>query len=314
MGLAHANSAMIKPNRQSNLLMTRRLLSLAVAVAFTLTLLPIPLPVAAPVRTPKDTSSPFPCQNRPCGCSSADQCWKKCCCFTNQQKVAWAKKYDVSIPQFVAHAAKDEANSESQMNLAELSDEQLETEICSLPDRVEIQHPPTEEHEDSPSTTPRTAARGLLGWTAGLLDLPQKHRPDKLIARLGAQVTHVTVQLRESFNTKFDEHSESKSVSVSVSDIRLVMIIKALECRGQGGQWIVCAPVAMPVSVCVAGQSETPAEFVKLVSERLSGGSRQPPVPPPRIGQAGRTLALSGRVRRIACEAAIICADSRVCR
>lgn len=260
--------------------MTRRLLSLAVAVAFTLTLLPIPVPVAAPGRSPKDTSSPFPCQNRPCGCRSADQCWKKCCCFTNQQKVASAKKNDVSIPQFVADAAKDEAKSEAQMNLAELSDEQLETEICSLPDKVETQHAPAEVHAGSPLTTPTTAARGLLGWIAGLLDPPHKHRPDELIARLGAQVTHVTLQLRESFNTKIDEHSES----VSVSDIQLVMIIKALECRGQGGQWIVCAPVAMPVSVCVAGQSETPAEFVKHVSERLSGGSRQPPVPPPRIG------------------------------
>ena len=28
----------------------------------------------------KDQSAPFPCQNRPCGCKTAEQCWKKCCC------------------------------------------------------------------------------------------------------------------------------------------------------------------------------------------------------------------------------------------
>jgi hypothetical protein len=28
----------------------------------------------------KDRSTPFPCMNRPCGCVSAEQCRKKCCC------------------------------------------------------------------------------------------------------------------------------------------------------------------------------------------------------------------------------------------
>ncbi|MFO0999901.1 MAG: hypothetical protein U0936_06175 [Planctomycetaceae bacterium] len=54
-------------------------------------------------------SQPFPCQNRPCGCRSAEQCWKKCCCFTNSQKVAWAKANRVDLPDYVLAAAKKES-------------------------------------------------------------------------------------------------------------------------------------------------------------------------------------------------------------
>ncbi len=56
----------------------------------------------------KDTSAPFPCQTRACGCRSAKQCWKKCCCFTDTQKVAWAKANRVTLPAFVVDAAKRE--------------------------------------------------------------------------------------------------------------------------------------------------------------------------------------------------------------
>ncbi len=39
----------------------------------------------------KDSSVPFPCQNRPCGCRSAASCLKRCCCFSASQKSQWAK-------------------------------------------------------------------------------------------------------------------------------------------------------------------------------------------------------------------------------
>ncbi|MBL8810580.1 MAG: hypothetical protein JNM43_10420 [Planctomycetaceae bacterium] len=267
--------------------MTRRLISLAVAVAFTLTLLPIPLPVASTGRTQKDSSQPFPCQNRTCGCCSADQCWKKCCCFTNQQKVSWAEKNKVTLPQFVVDAAKAESARKSDADeLARLSGDELETEICSLPNgahgevvsaetTADQNHAPTSAPgENSPSKDPQTPA---FRWIAGLLGLPPQDRFDDLVTELVTHASRAAKNLHESLLTAKVHDSGS------ASDIHFLLIIKALECRGQGGQWIVCAPVAMPVSVCVTGQSETPAEFVRDVSERLNGGSLQPPVPPPRI-------------------------------
>lgn len=61
----------------------------------------------------KDLSSPFPCMYRQCGCRNAEQCWRGCCCFTNQEKLAWAKEHGVQVPGYVAAAAAKEAPAKS---------------------------------------------------------------------------------------------------------------------------------------------------------------------------------------------------------
>ena len=71
-------------------------------------LFPLPIAPLPQDLQEKDSSEPFPCQNRLCGCRSAEQCWKKCCCFNNGQKVAWAKANKVKVPDFVLAAAKKE--------------------------------------------------------------------------------------------------------------------------------------------------------------------------------------------------------------
>lgn len=60
----------------------------------------MPLP-AIGLPTGKDKSSPFPCMNRTCGCMTAEQCWRSCCCFTNQQKLEWAREHGVAVPDYV---------------------------------------------------------------------------------------------------------------------------------------------------------------------------------------------------------------------
>jgi len=88
---------------------SRRLLAFVVAASLLVSVVPIPVGRSAP--QDKDSSRPFPCQNRPCGCRSADQCWKQCCCFTNAQKVAWARSRGVHPPAFVLAAAQSETRS-----------------------------------------------------------------------------------------------------------------------------------------------------------------------------------------------------------
>lgn len=46
---------------------------------------------AAPAAHGPDGKLPFPCQNRPCGCRSASNCLKKCCCFRPSQNSATAR-------------------------------------------------------------------------------------------------------------------------------------------------------------------------------------------------------------------------------
>lgn len=83
-----------------------RLTSLTVAVGICASIFPLPLDWHAPPG--KDLSAPFPCQHRACGCKSAQHCWKRCCCFTNTQKLAWARAHKIPAPFYVVVAAASE--------------------------------------------------------------------------------------------------------------------------------------------------------------------------------------------------------------
>jgi hypothetical protein len=66
----------------------------------------VPLPQLA--RPTKDRSQPYPCMDHACGCASAEQCWRSCCCFTNREKLAWAAEHGVAAPAYVFTAATRE--------------------------------------------------------------------------------------------------------------------------------------------------------------------------------------------------------------
>jgi hypothetical protein len=56
-------------------------------LVFLLTATGIPLPG---VRV-KPSDVAYPCMNHPCGCTDAAACWRHCCCFTHEEKIAWAR-------------------------------------------------------------------------------------------------------------------------------------------------------------------------------------------------------------------------------
>ena len=55
----------------------------------------LPLPIAQKVT---GQLTRFPCEGASCGCASASQCWKSCCCSTLEEKIAWARKHGVAVP------------------------------------------------------------------------------------------------------------------------------------------------------------------------------------------------------------------------
>ena len=114
----------------------RRLIGLGVLVGICAVVLPLPVTILVPSDpvSEKDLSQPFPCMNRPCGCRSAEQCWKQCCCFTNVQKVAWAKANHVQIPDFVVVAAEKESSAEKPCCCSTKS----KTDAVSKPDETVI--------------------------------------------------------------------------------------------------------------------------------------------------------------------------------
>lgn len=66
------------------------------ALAYIVAALDIPLPASIH----KETSQPFPCQDHPCGCQTAEQCWRNCCCFTPEQRWAWARARGIEPPAY----------------------------------------------------------------------------------------------------------------------------------------------------------------------------------------------------------------------
>jgi hypothetical protein len=79
----------------------RRLCAGITLVAYLLTALGVPLPAA----TRKDADQPFPCQDHPCGCQTAEQCWASCCCFSPEERLAWAQTHNVTPPDYAEKPA-----------------------------------------------------------------------------------------------------------------------------------------------------------------------------------------------------------------
>ncbi|QDV25832.1 hypothetical protein Q31a_41600 [Aureliella helgolandensis] len=64
------------------------------------------LGISIPVYPTKTVTERFPCENSPCGCSSAAFCWDKCCCHTDVEKLAWAESNKVQAPKFLVARVK----------------------------------------------------------------------------------------------------------------------------------------------------------------------------------------------------------------
>jgi hypothetical protein len=82
-------------------LLTHRLPAALLLVAYLVALFGVPVPVSAG----KDRRNPFPCQDHACGCRNADDCWRHCCCFSLEERLAWARSQGVEPPAYVHQAA-----------------------------------------------------------------------------------------------------------------------------------------------------------------------------------------------------------------
>ncbi len=69
-----------------------------------------------PLPQPKDLpagSARFPCEKHRCGCTSAEHCWRSCCCMSTAEKLAWAKQNGVTPPDYLLAAAAREPEQDS---------------------------------------------------------------------------------------------------------------------------------------------------------------------------------------------------------
>lgn len=233
----------------------RGLVSLFVLLGICAMLFPLPF-APLPQNSPeKDGSEPFPCQSRPCGCQSAKQCWKKCCCFSNVQKVAWAKANNVKVPDFVLAAARLE------------TEDSVSHETCSF-----------SSSSDKTLTAKAAAACehcSKISGAASESSCCQKTREPK------TRVSGTSKSARcESCGASSVSRSKVQSIPAKS---KWVLAIYATECQGQGPSAF-CFPTSIvPERITLVILPVAVIESLSVESERLLQASPRPPLPPPKI-------------------------------
>lgn len=225
---------------------TRRLVSLLLLLGICATV--VPLPVAPAPSSGKDLSAPFPCQNRPCGCRSAAQCWNGCCCFSNAEKLVWAKANNVTPPQFVVEAAAQETK------MAQSTD--AKPGCCSKSAGCCSSHKSTE-------------SKTSVGEKATYQVVVENDPPTTSICSNPLQPK----QRAASKTTNVETKSESTNYVIG-------MFVQ--KCQGQGSFWNVLPWAVMPnlhspsaIPGPIAWESPVSASAPMVVAE--------PPEPPPRL-------------------------------
>lgn len=248
----------MKLHRKFSPVTCHRLLRLFVVLGICASLFPLPV-ARVPCNVPgKDDSAPFPCQNRPCGCMTAAQCWKKCCCFSNAQKIAWAKANHVQVPDFVIAAAEREE--------ADHTKSETNREICQSPFRERSLQAPV---NGSGCSHCRKQGPAVIRHSCC----------SKIVADSGTS--------RAKCGTCRKAGEDTPSESPKPVAAKYLLAISAAECQGQSPP-VFCFPITI-MSDCTELQERCDGliERVTAESERLPLTSLRPPLPPPKVALVG---------------------------
>ncbi len=93
-------------------IVARKALTFLVLALFCAASVPIPI---ATVSLDKDSTEAFPCQDSPCACKSARECWTSCCCRSPKERMAWAVEHGVQPPDYAV--LSDDINSSDPLAL-----------------------------------------------------------------------------------------------------------------------------------------------------------------------------------------------------
>ncbi len=250
----------MKLNREFLPKLIRGFIGLTVLLGVCAMLFPLPISPLPQNSPEKDSSEPFPCQNRPCGCLSADQCWKKCCCFNNAQKVAWAKANNVKIPDFVLIAAKTEQEANDRREIFSFS----------------ASNSGNQSGATSATSCEHCAKQSLVKSKYLCCQKAQDSTVDATVsAKPGPSESPIVAPAKKSAEDKPKRSTPSKS--------KWVLAIYAAECQGQGPPSF-CFPTSIvPDRISLVILAVAEIETVALESERLQQTSLRPPLPPPKI-------------------------------
>lgn len=205
-----------------------------------------------PVPRPKETGQPFPCQNRPCGCQTAEQFWLGCCCLTPEQRWAWAMANHVEPPSYV----------------------QPPSSCCRTTSCCE-----KEEKREEPKSCCKGSGKPC---TCG-----EKNKKKSSCCSSGKSEQKSCCSSKKSGRhsggccpTPHNDENKSKE---SGAKLQWFPGMTALQCRGVSMLWISTGAVLPPPMPLVWQPHQKPAGWVVECPAVLKPFVSSPPVPPPRF-------------------------------
>lgn len=233
--------------------------------------LPLPLggdhgPRSAPAEkrlAVKDRSRPFPCQDKPCGCATAEQCFSNCCCNTPAETLAWARAHGVDPAVIAALQRRVAARPETSV-----SAEPVGASSCCSAQRRDGGRATRIEPACSPGTQ---ADAGLIA-----LDGPEICSE---FAALAARPEQPETR-RANAGTAFPAPD---SPDVEPMSSHTVVLKSMLACGGIVSQWLSIGGAPPPQAI-VAVVAAAPLVEVILPGDACFSGCRAAPdAPPPRV-------------------------------
>jgi hypothetical protein len=202
--------------------------------------IPLPMPSA------KTAKQPYPCMNHHCGCRSAEECWRHCCCTTLEERLIWARENHVRPPEYALAEARAKG---IQWAMNWPSDGSWRNAI---------------DESSAPASTPKSDCQSRT--TTACETCNQPSTPAE---------THTCACSRCS--------RCNHRPNVQQSDTAGIIVVEALKCHGVGDNWQGLA-ISLPPPVAVLLESPMPsAERVTVLSLHFTSPSFPPATPPPRL-------------------------------
>jgi len=126
----------------------------------------IPLPAPSPLL--KGGPS-FPCQDHPCGCLTSELCWAgDCCCYTLEEKLAWAEDNGVEPPAHVRPTveARQHAPKKPKKSCCQESGDTPVAACCEHPAECDASTPQTPPGEVKHTPADASGMKWVVGMYA----------------------------------------------------------------------------------------------------------------------------------------------------
>jgi hypothetical protein len=199
----------------------------------------IPLPAGSSLPVSGEL---YPCAGHACGCASAEQCWRRCCCHSLAERIAWAREHKVRPPAFVIAEAR-----QGGIDVAWLQ-----------------------------SKTASGSAGGSDGESA-----KQCKTSGKTPAQPGAVGVLIAKPTRSCCVERHSHSAVASKANSNSKHSTRVIGWRALECQGNSSDWLAAVPTLI-VRKCAAFHHRPVVSWlVPAASERADCVAELPAVPPP---------------------------------